>query len=785
MSLSPVSPRGRPRVFCAAGALAMLSLAAGCGRSASVQTASSLPLRRVVVYRNGVGYFERQGHVNESEVRFRVLQREVGDFLATLAVMERGGSSVRAAAFPMPEDRPDGEAPRPDERRTVRLALDGHDHDLLVGYTAETPIWRPSYRLVFANNTAQVQAWGIVQNLSGEDWSDVRLSLVAGSPVSFRSELARPVVPPRPVVTDQGAVIDAVPTSETTLAQGGENAQPAPTSDTRSGETVPEDDNVEGVVDAPMQQGILGATGSGLGGGGTGEGTIGLGRFGTIGHGAGTGSGQGYGAGAGRGLRGRGNAGPMVRAAPPSVSGALSPEAIRRVVLRNLGQVTHCYEQGLASNPMLGGRVVVRFVITPTGAVGASGVASSSVANPNVGACIANAVRRWQFPAPEGGGTVSVSYPFNLQAPGGDEEQTRAEPPAPSSAPRNVAALAALAVQGGATRYDLPNTVTIPDRSATMVMLAARDIPGERMYLFAPDPGVPASSTHPFHVARFENRTGALLERGPVAIFEEGAFLGQGMLDSLPDGATTTVPFALERALAVESSVTTATEGARLLAMHRDSLTVERFTVDRTTWRVRNGTERPARVMVRQALHGAQLHEPPQGTEQSNGNALVPLNPGGHASAEVIVTTRAPFTVTVDLTDDQAAPAIEQYLREAHPSAADAQALRTALDLRRGLEDLNRERENLEQRRGDLQQSAEETRENLRAIQRNPQAADLRARLTTRLGRVATELDQLTRRIVELDTQIGERRVRLAETVRTIDVDVSRTQPPATPSRTP
>ena len=140
-------------------ALGALSGATGCARSASVQAASSLPLRRVVVYRNGVGYFERQGHVDEDEVRFRVSQREVGDFLATLAVMERGGSSVRAAAFPMPEERADGEAPRPDERRTVRLALDGNDHDLLVGYTAETPIWRPSYRLVFANNTAQVQAW--------------------------------------------------------------------------------------------------------------------------------------------------------------------------------------------------------------------------------------------------------------------------------------------------------------------------------------------------------------------------------------------------------------------------------------------------------------------------------------------------------------------------------------------------------------------------------------------------------------------------------------------------
>jgi hypothetical protein len=103
-----------------------------------------------------------------------------------------------------------------------------------------------------------------------------------------------------------------------------------------------------------------------------------------------------------------------------------------------------------------------------------------------------------------------------------------------------------------------------------MVMLASREVPGRQMYLFAPDPGVPASSSHPFHVARFENRTGALLERGPIAIFEAGAYLGQGMLEPLPDAATATIPFALERALAVEhSEATTAVEGARLVSMQR------------------------------------------------------------------------------------------------------------------------------------------------------------------------------------------------------------------------
>jgi tetratricopeptide (TPR) repeat protein len=165
--------------------------------------------------------------------------------------------------------------------------------------------------------------------------------------------------------------------------------------------------------------GGLGATGTGGGGGGTGEGTIGLGNFGTMGHGSGTGTGQGYGSGAVRGLRGRVERGLTVRAAPPTVTGLLSPEVIRRVVLRNLGQVAHCHEQALAQDPSVSGRVVIRFIIGGNGSVMGAAVDDSTVPIPSVGTCIANAVRRWQFPAPEGGGIVTVNYPFTLNGGSG------------------------------------------------------------------------------------------------------------------------------------------------------------------------------------------------------------------------------------------------------------------------------------------------------------------------------------------------------------------------------
>ncbi|MEM9069476.1 MAG: AgmX/PglI C-terminal domain-containing protein [Myxococcota bacterium] len=164
--------------------------------------------------------------------------------------------------------------------------------------------------------------------------------------------------------------------------------------------------------------GGLGLRGTGRGGGGTGEGTIGLGNLGTIGHGGGGGSGQGYGRGAG-GFRGRSARVPRIRSGHADVRGSLSKEVIRRVIRRHINEVKFCYEQELNARPDLEGRVTVRFIISPTGAVQTAMVQASTLGNQRVEGCITQAVRRWTFPAPDGGGIVIVNYPFMLQAQGG------------------------------------------------------------------------------------------------------------------------------------------------------------------------------------------------------------------------------------------------------------------------------------------------------------------------------------------------------------------------------
>lgn len=166
--------------------------------------------------------------------------------------------------------------------------------------------------------------------------------------------------------------------------------------------------------------GGLGLVGTGSGGGGTGEGTIGLGNLGTIGHGGGGGNGSGYGRGAG-GLGGRRAKAPDVIPGQANVRGSLDKEIIRRIIRRHINEVKYCYEQELTKKPELGGRIMVQFTIAASGQVIASVLQSSTMGNIRVENCTVQAVRRWEFPKPLGGGIVIVSYPFVLTPAGSGE----------------------------------------------------------------------------------------------------------------------------------------------------------------------------------------------------------------------------------------------------------------------------------------------------------------------------------------------------------------------------
>jgi hypothetical protein len=617
--------------------LCALSLLAACAAAPAVRSAKDLPIKSVVLYRSGVGYFERVGSFEGDALTFGVKQREVGDFLASLTAVEGSAGGVRSVAFDVPEPvpppkcvegEPCPEPPDPGEQTVnVRLMLaDAKRHDLNVSYVVGSPIWRPSYRVVFdKSDKALLQAWAVVQNSSGEDWSDVRLALTTGAPISFRSDLGTPIMPERPLVTDTGEVVSAVPLGETALEQ----------------------DAAEAVAPPP----------------------------------------------------------------PPA-----APEASMAPAL------DESEERELDANKKLG--------------------RSRSMA----GAAPPSPARR---PSPK---------PSAVQLEQAVAVQAKAQ-----------------AIAGSVTRYDLSHPVTILNGGSTMVAIVSTRVAGEKAHLFAPEPGVALSTQHPFSVARLRNESGAVLEKGPISVLADGAFLGQGVLDTLPRDASAFVPFALDKSLVVERAEHYDQQQGSLVRIQRGTVVVQRFSQRKTRYRARNGGDEPSKLYVRHPRWGeAELVAPPAGTELAPQRALVPVSVPAKGEAALEVTERTPVETHFGFMDQPAADAIGVWLSGPAVDAATGKALEAALALRAELLKLQDQIGGLEREQGELQNGADETRQNLKAIEKVKTAADLRARLVARLKQLDLRMSELTRQLVEARTRQSELQVRLNEALENVTLSVKK-----------
>jgi hypothetical protein len=258
--------------------------------------AADLPVRQVVLYKHGVGYFERAGELQPGEgARLDFKPSEMNDVLKSLIVQDPSGGKIsgirydsseplaqKLAAFPFAlapgaplssfldmlkgarldasiggqvltgvivSGRQTPATAQQPERELLTLLLDSGDlrtvdlasattlqlrdadlqgklkeylslvnqsrstekrgvyidstgagqRKIVASYVVPMPVWKSAYRLIFGDaGAATVEGWAIVDNITGEDWTNVRLSVVSGRPVSFVSQLYEPRYVSRP-----------------------------------------------------------------------------------------------------------------------------------------------------------------------------------------------------------------------------------------------------------------------------------------------------------------------------------------------------------------------------------------------------------------------------------------------------------------------------------------------------------------------------------------------------------------------------------------------------------
>lgn len=94
--------------------LALAALAA----NAAETIAEKLPVRRVVLYKNGVGYFEHTGRVHGSqELRIDFTSAQLNDVLKSLTVLDLNGGKIAGVGY-------NSVAPIAEQLKALRLPLD-------------------------------------------------------------------------------------------------------------------------------------------------------------------------------------------------------------------------------------------------------------------------------------------------------------------------------------------------------------------------------------------------------------------------------------------------------------------------------------------------------------------------------------------------------------------------------------------------------------------------------------------------------------------------------------
>jgi hypothetical protein len=382
-----------------------------------------------------------------------------------------------------------------------------------------------------------------------------------------------------------------------------------------------------------------------------------------------------------------------------------------------------------------------------------------------------------------------VTYPFDLQ-PAADADDnagaTAAPPPAPAGldaggAQASLALLALGSQEGGITTYRSTGPVSVSDQASTLVAIINRDVEAHDALLFRPDAGVPASQRNPFRVVRFVNQTDVTLERGPVAIFGTERFLGQGVLEPLPAGATTSIPYAIERGVTVSVESGNDVEEAALVKVVHGTLTIKRYSVRKTKYVVQNMTDKTGKLYVQHARWlGWELKNLPAGSEEVDAlTVIVPVELPAQGKTEIEILERSPMTQEVQLLNPDARAAVRLYLSGPAVDAVMGPTLQRALEIGDQIGTIDTDIERFTEERQQVQTWTYEVQNNLYSIEGIARAGELRTRLTQRLAELQKRFDTLQTQITDLTARRGELYVELTELLREVDFKVPEEPAPA------
>jgi hypothetical protein len=713
---------------------------AGCGpKHSNFVKVDDVALGRVVIYRNGVAYYERRATVKGGFLTVSVPRDRVDDFLKSLTVTDAFTKQPLPVSIPR-EQAPDG------DYLVMKLQLPSKAAaDVVLTYVTESPAWKPSYRVVVGDHgKVMVEGWAIVDNTSGEDWKDVLVGVGSSSALSFKYDLWSVRQVHRETLATEARFAVAPPTGVSPYS----GTSPGANGDIALGELGddeirrpdghPEDKNAERVAikdDVDVTRTIQAAPGVAY------EAQYELDGVSTTATG-GSISGGGK---KGRSIRAQKKAPKQVAAVTPA---APAPPPVDARVNQGDLKMKSITSQLNGNN----NSIVIE------GYADANRPDAERRANDR-----ANIVRNQLIDQGVAPARIKVVTKIEPNQP--ERVRLVAQQPTPEEAKQAQGSKGAPmdAQPVGESHFANPTPMTVDKGASAMVSMMKKETDGEVVYLYDAE-SERGNASFAFRAVRFKNPTDSTLETGPVTVYGNERFIGEGLTEPVPPKASAVVPYALDRQIVIERNDGEDNKLSRLVTLQRGVLTAEVQHIRRQKLVITNRMREPAKVFIRHTVNkGWTLLDAPPAFERVGEAHLFEVDLKPLEAREVEIAEATPMERTLDLNAEVTLDMMKVYVEAPEAGGELKEQLKKLLGIHRSLVDLSEEQVSMRRRLDDYKERMDELHAQILTLQAVKTGNDLMSHLKTKMRDISDRVQKTTIQIVDQEEKIMLARVQFQD----------------------
>jgi hypothetical protein len=305
--------------------------------------------------------------------------------------------------------------------------------------------------------------------------------------------------------------------------------------------------------------------------------------------------------------------------------------------------------------------------------------------------------------------------------------------------------------------------------------MVKQETDGEVVYLYAPE-SERGNQNFAFRAVRFKNPTTSTLETGPITVYGEDKFIGEGLTESIPPKASAVVPYALDRQIVVERNTGEEDKLSKLVTLQRGVLTAEVQHIRRQKMTITNRMNDFAKVFIRHNVNkGWTLLDAPPAYERIGESHLFEVHLKPNESKTVEIAEATPVERTLDLNADVTLDMMKVYVDAPESTPELRDALKKVLALHRKLVDLSEEQTSINRRLGEYRERMDELHAQIVTLQAVKTGGELMTHLKEKMKDISERVQKSTLAMVDTEEKIMLTRVEFQDSIAELTLpDVTR-----------